>query len=59
MTNSHTKATKNTATFIDHIFTNIVLDDNLKTGMINTDISHHFSIVFILKGNENKNDSLK
>ena len=47
--NKRTRVTRNTATAIDHIITNSVINAEFKTGIINTDISDHFPIFFIFK----------
>ena len=47
--NKTTRVTKNTATAIDHIITNSVINAEFKTGIIKTDISNHLPIFFIFK----------
>ena len=47
--NKPTRVTRNTATAIDHIITNSVINGELKAGIIKTDISDHFPIFFIFK----------
>ena len=47
--NKPTRVTRNTATAIDHIIPNSVINTGFKTGIIKTDISHHFPIFFIFK----------
>ena len=47
--NKPTRVTRNTATAIDHIITNSVINAEFKTGIIKTDISDHFPIFFIVK----------
>ena len=47
--NKPTRVTRNTATAIDHIITNSVINAEFKTGIIKTDISDHFPIFFIFK----------
>ena len=44
--NKPARVTKNTATAIDHIFINSVTTSKFKTGIIKSDISHHFPIFF-------------
>ena len=44
-----TRVTRNTATAIDHIITNSVINAEVKNGIIETDISDHFPIFFIFK----------
>ena len=51
-TNKPTRVTRNTATAIDHIITNTVVDIQFKSGIIQTDLSDHFPI-FALQTNEN------
>ena len=41
-----TRVTRNTAIAIDHFITNTVVDTQFKTGIIQTDLSYHFPIVF-------------
>ena len=45
--NKPTRATKNTATAIDHIFINSVTTTKFKTGIIKSDISDHFPVFFV------------
>ena len=45
--NKPARVTKNTATAIDHIFINSVTTSKFKTGIIKSDISHHFPIFFV------------
>ena len=47
--NKPTRVIRNTATVIDHIITNSVINAKFKTGIIKTDISDHFPILFIFK----------
>ena len=47
--NKITGVTRNTATAIDHIITNSVINAEFKTGIVKTDISYHFPIFFIFK----------
>ena len=47
--NKPTRVTRNTATAIDHIIINSVINAEFKTGTIKTDISNHFPIFFIFK----------
>ena len=47
--NTATRVTRNTATAIDHIITNTVISSiQHRFGIIKTDISDHFAIVFAL-----------
>ena len=45
--NKSTHITKNTATTIDYIFINSVTTTKFETGIITTDISDHFPILFV------------
>ena len=47
--NKPTRVTWNTASAIDHIITNLVINAEFKTGIVKTDISSHFPIFFIFK----------
>ena len=47
--NKPIRVTRNTATAIDHIITNSVINAEFKTGIIKTNISDHFPIFFIFK----------
>ena len=47
--NKPTRVTRNTATAIDHVITNSVINAEFKKGIIKTDISDHFPIFFIFK----------
>ena len=47
--NKPTRVTRNTATAIDHIITNSVINAEFKAAIIKTDISDHFPIFFIFK----------
>ena len=47
--NKPTRITRNTATAIDHIITNLVINAEFKIGFTKTDISNHFPIFFIFK----------
>ena len=47
--NKPTRATRNTATAINHIITNSVINAEFKTGIIKTDMSDHFPAFFMLK----------
>ena len=45
--NKPTRITKRSATAIDHIITNTLVNTDLKTGIIKSDISDHFPIFLI------------
>ena len=47
--NKPTSVLRNTATAIDHIITNSVIDVEFKTDIIKTDVLDHFPILFIFK----------
>ena len=47
--NKPARVTRNTATAIDHIIINSVINAEFKTGTIKTDICDHFPVFFILK----------
>ena len=54
--NRLTRATINTATTIDHYITKTVLETEFKSGIIQTDLSTHFLIIFGLKTNESMSE---
>ena len=43
--NKPTRVTKLSATIIDHIPTNALIDSHIQSGIIKTDISDHFSLI--------------
>ena len=47
--NKPTNVTRNTSSAIDQTITSSVINSELKTGIIKTDISNHFHIFFIFK----------
>ena len=47
--NKPTRVTRNTATAIEHIITNSVINAEFKRGIIKTDLYDHFPIFFIFK----------
>ena len=48
--NKPTRVTRHTATAIDHVFTNAIMDNiEIKTSIVKTDISDHFPIIFATK----------
>ena len=49
--NRPTRVTKNSATIIDHILTNTIIDSPLQSGIVKTDISDHFAVFCLLKTN--------
>ena len=51
--NRSTRVARNTVTAIDHFITNTVVDTKFKSVIIQTNLSDHFPIIFVLKTNEN------
>ena len=49
--NRPTRVTKTSATIIDHILTNGIIDSPLHSGIVKTDISDHFAVFCLLKTN--------
>ena len=49
--NRPTRVTETSATIIDHIFTNTIIDSSLRSGIGKTDISDHFAVFCLLKTN--------
>ena len=47
--NKPTRVTRYTATVIDHIFTNSIINTKIKSAIIKVDISDHFPILFVAK----------
>ena len=45
--NKPTRVTKRTATAIDNIITNCIINSNFKSTIVKTDLSDHFPIIFI------------
>ena len=54
-----TRATRQTASTIDHIITNSIIHTGFKSGIIKTDISDHFPIFFCYKYIAEKEDTKK
>ena len=53
--NKPTRVTTNTATAIDHIITNIMIDTDFKTGILKSCISDHFAIMLAFQiGEKNR-----
>ena len=42
--NRPTRVTKSSATIIDHVLTNTIIDSEVQSGIIKTDISDHFAV---------------
>ena len=49
--NKPTHVTRYTAAAIDHMFTNSVINTEIKSAIIKADISDHFLILFVFKVN--------
>ena len=49
--NRPTRVTKSSATVIDHILKNALIDSHIQSGIIKTDISDHFAFFSLLKTN--------
>ena len=49
--NRPTRVTKLSATIIDHILTNTLIDSHIQSGIIKTEISDHFAVFSLLKTN--------
>ena len=52
--NKLTRVTANTATAIDHIMTNLIIDTDFKTGILKSCISDHFAIMLAFRIGEKK-----
>ena len=57
--NKPTRVTNKTATLIDNIFTNYILNDDFKKGIIKYDISDHFAVFVAISISENKSNNHK
>ena len=57
--NKPARFTKNTVIAINHIITNSILECDFKTGIIKTDLSDHYPIVFPFKSKENNKTQVK
>ena len=47
--NRPTRATKSSATIIDHVLTNTIIDSEVQSGIIKTDISDHFAVFALMR----------
>ena len=47
--NKSTRVVNKTISVIDHIITNSVYNNDFKTGIIKTNISNHFPIIYVFK----------
>ena len=54
-----TRVTRTTATAIDLIITDEILESTMHSGIINVNISDHFPIIAILEDSCNKNENYK
>ena len=45
--NKPTRVTKHTATTIDNIITNCIINSDFKSAIVKTDLPDHFTIIFI------------
>ena len=57
--NKPTRVGKNSATAIDHIIANCIVDRQFKTAILNRDVADHFPIAMVLKTNEPVHQSEK
>ena len=49
--NRATRVTKSSAAIIDHVLTNTIIDSEIQSGIIKTDISDHFAVFAFMKTN--------
>ena len=49
--NKPTRVTRYTAAAIDHVFTNSIINTEIKSAIIKADISDHFPVLFVAKAN--------
>ena len=47
--NRPTRVTKSSATEIDHVLTNTIIDSEVQSGIIKTDISDHFAVFALMR----------
>ena len=47
--NRPTRVTKSSATIIDHVLTNTIIDSEVQSGIIKIDISDHFAVFALMK----------
>ena len=57
--NKPTRVGKNSATAIDHIIANCIVDSQFKTDILNRDVTDHFPIAMVLKTDEPVHQSQK
>ena len=49
LVNRPTRVTKSSATIIDHVLTNTIIDSKVQSGITKTDISNHFAVFALIK----------
>ena len=49
--NRPTRVTKSSATVIDNILTNTIIDSHIQSGIIKTDVCEHFAVFSLIKTN--------
>ena len=47
--NRPTRVTKSSATIIDHVLTNTIIDSEVQSGIIKTDVSDHFAVFALMR----------
>ena len=47
--NRPTRVTKSSATIIDHVLTNTIIDSKVQSGIIKNDISDHFTVLALMR----------
>ena len=47
--NKPTRVTKSSTTIIDHVLTNTIIDSEVRSGIIKTNISDHFAVFALMK----------
>ena len=52
--NKPTRVTANTATAMDHIITNVIIDTDFKTGILKSCTSDHFAVMLAFRTGEKK-----
>ena len=57
--NKPTSVTRYTATAIDHMPTNFIINTEIKSAIIKADVSDHFPIIFVAKVNVDVNIKTK
>ena len=49
--NRPSRVIKSSATVIDNILTNTIIDSHIQSGIIKTDVSEHFAVFSLIKTN--------